>query len=467
MPASAPPAGPKPRLVIATSVPQPLPQPVVPVPDDGLKPLPRPGSSPLVPAPPPALQLTSFQVAEPAPAPPATPRPPPAPPGPARVEPVPPSEPGPNFHAVPAPSAPAPPPPRGRAASVALETIGPATHGAGRPFTYEIIVRNPGTTPAAEVRVREQLPEDARCLRTEPAAEAHGRRLEWDLGDLEPGAERRLRVEAQADREGKFEDRVTASCSVSQSLATDIQRPRLALTMAAPEQARLGDEVRFQVRVTNNGTGPATHVVVHDHPPAGLRHAQGADVEADLGTLAPGESKAIALRTTAVRGGRLLNEVVASADDGLEAAASAAVEVEGVPALRLEVVDLVDPVEVGGETTYEIRVHNQGTGACSRVQVVAVVPDGMTLRSAEPAGHHVDGSRVVFDAVPRLLAGADTVFRVRVRAKAVGDWRFKASLNCDQLQRPVRAEESTQVYDAGPAAPTEAPPTAEDIPKRQ
>jgi uncharacterized repeat protein (TIGR01451 family) len=586
------PAESKLRLVIATSVVQPPTRPVVPVPDDGLKPLPKPADDtpPAPPTPPQGLQLTSFQVPPAAPTPPALPAPlEPVPANSVKTDlqppPVPPADPGLSFHAV-APSKASGRRNAERTASLSLEVVGPVSQSAARPFAYEIVVRNPGAAAAVAVHVREELPEDARYLKSEPPAEAHGQRLDWEVGDLEAGAERRLRVEVQAGREGKFQDRVTATCSVRQSLATEIQRPHLVLTMTGPERARLGEEVPFQVRVTNNGTGPATHVLVHDHLPAGLKHAQGAEVEAEVGTLSPGESQTVALPTTAVRGGRHLNEAVASADDGLEATARATVQVdaavlevrstgaretsvpheleqrlevvntgtgpatgvrltdrlgeglefvaagdggtytatarsiewllgtlepgqsralvvklqarnsgdlvhqavvrgdgnleataearvhvEGVAALRLDVVDLVDPVEVGGETTYEVRVRNQGTGVCSRVQVQAVVPDGMTIVAAEPDAHRVEGQRVVFDPVARLQGRADAVFRVRVRAKAAGDWRFKAYLSCEQLQRPVYGEESTQVYDAGePAATGPAPPgpgSPEDIPKRQ
>jgi uncharacterized repeat protein (TIGR01451 family) len=38
-------------------------------------------------------------------------------------------------------------------------------------------------------------------------------------------------------------------------------------------------------------------------------------------------------------------------------------------------VDLDDPVEVGRETVYEIRVVNRGNAACINVQIVATVPD--------------------------------------------------------------------------------------------
>jgi uncharacterized repeat protein (TIGR01451 family) len=434
----------------------------------------------------------------------------------------------------------------------------------GRPFSYEVVVRNPGPAPVAGVKVQDDLPDHARHLKSEPPARVDGTRLEWDLGGLEAGAERRLHVEVQAGREGKFDDRATATCSVSHSLGTEIRRPQLSLTMTGPAQARIGEPVPFCLQVTNNGTGPATHVLIHDHLPAGLKHPAGENVEADAGTLAPGESKTLNLRPTAVAGGRHVNEATARADDGLEAPASAAVQVdapglalrttglqeaplyrelghrlevintgtvpatnvrltdtlpegldylsasdggvyapagrsvdwslgslapgqsravtvravahkpgdwvdqaqaradwgleakaagpvhvEGVPALLLQVAGLDDPLEVGAETTYEIRVLNQGSGTCSKLQVQAAVPDGMSVVGAEPAAHRVEGQRVVFDPIAKLAGGADTVFRVKVRATAAGDWRFKAYLTGEQLARPVYKEESTLVYDGG------------------
>jgi uncharacterized repeat protein (TIGR01451 family) len=583
-------------LVVASSVPQSAPaQPVVPIPDDGLHLL-KPGADPrtsAAPVNPSGLQLTTYQVPAAAPEPPTLEAPPMAGGAEPSPSPAPPStNPAPAPAVSETPAAPVAPPAKrtmGKTVALYLETVGPPSQSLGRPFTYQIIVRNPGSTAVTGVRVQDELPEGARCLRTEPAAQTSGQRLEWDLGALDAGAERRLRVEVRAEREGKFQDAVTATCSVTQSVGTEIQRGHLTLTLTAPAQVKLGERVQFQVRVLNNGTGPASHVVVHDHFPAGLKHAQGENVDVEVGTLGPGESKTITLPASAVQGGRLVNQAIASADEipdatgsatvqvdapalvvrptgptetplhreveyrlevantgttgatgvrlsgslpegldfvsagdsgsytsatrgidwtlgalapgasravsvkvlarkpgdwvaptlaradgGIEGKAEVKVHVEGIAALTLQVVDLDDPVEIGAETTYEIRVVNQGTGACTRVAIETVVPDGMTVVRAEPATHRVLGQRVTFEPVGRLAGRAETVFRVRVRAKTAGDWRFKAYLSCDQLQRPVYREESTLVFDGGeggqPAPKPPAPPTGgkpEDIPRRE
>jgi hypothetical protein len=47
---------------------------------------------------------------------------------------------------------------------------------------------------------------------------------------------------------------------------------------------------------------------------------------------------------------------------------------------------------------------------------------------------------------------------VKVRGVLKGDWRFTAQMTCDQLQRPVTEQESTQVYgDANEGLSSPAP----------
>lgn len=459
-------------------------------------------------------------------------------------------------------------PPAVAGSVVNLETIGPATITQGKPITYEIVARNQGTVPAINVRVEEELPAGARFLGAEPPATDGGlgentRKLSWVLPRLETGAEKRFKVTIHPMGSAtEFQSKATATFSVASSLRTHVTQPRLTLTQTGPASVPIGQMAAFRVVVANPGTGAATHVVLRERLPAALKHPQGNDIEADLGTLAAGATRTITLSTTAARGGKhvvegtvtaddglqaeaqatitvaeaalflhltgpghrlinreaefelevinagtapaggvvvvnavpegfdfvsanqggkfetlsrtakwtigtlepgqkkslglklmartagdLVNRGLARADGGLEAKADASVRCEGIPALMLEVVDLEDPVEVGSETTYEIRVVNQGTAPSTGIRISATLPDGMGLREASgPVPYHVQQQQIVFDAVQRLAAHADCLYRIRVVGKAPGDWRFKTQLTCDQLRLPVNKEESTRVY---------------------
>lgn len=464
----------------------------------------------------------------------------------------------------PQPSAGSPSPAQaaGQTASVLVEKIGPASVNVGQPLVYEIVVRNVGPVSVAKVRVEDQLPAAAKFVKADPAADVQHDLLSWSLGNLDPNTERRIKVEVKPENEGELEVCATVTFAVSSCARTKITRPRLTLSKTGPESVHLGDPAVFEIQITNTGTGPATGVVLHDVLPPALKHPQGETIEADIGTLAPNETKNLKLETTAVQVGRHVNEAtvrgdggiqataqaavlvtqaglklrkdgpkqrflnreaeydfevfnpgsasatnvrvidtlpeglefisasdggvyeptarqvqwtlgvlpagqrrgltlkvlaravgdwvnraVAQADRGLEERAEVALHVEGIAALMLEVVDLDDPVEVGAETAYEIRVVNQGTAACTGLQIVATVPNEMATRDAEgPSAYRVQGQQVIFAPLPKLASHADVLYRVRVRGIKPGDVRFKVQMSCDQLQRPVYEEESTHVY---------------------
>lgn len=448
------------------------------------------------------------------------------------------------------------------ASGLQVEKVGPATLNIGKPLQYEIVIRNTGLVAVLSVQVEEQIPVAARFVGAEPRPMNRSGLLVWNLGNLDPGVERRIKIELQPIGEGDLDSRALVTFSTASGLHTRVTRPQLALVKTGPQNVQVGQPAVFQLQITNTGTGQATGVKLRDHLPNGLRHANGPEVETDVGTLAPGESKTITLETTAVQAGRFVNQAVVSgdeglqalaqiplvitepllalqkigpkrlflgrpadfkievanpgsapaanvqiidtlppefefveasdggkfdpatrgvtwnlgalppgqkqmisvkglakaagdpvnqavahADGGLEAKATAGVHLEGVPALLLEVVDLEDPIEVGAETTYEIRVVNQGTSPTTNLQIVATVPGGMTTRDATgPSPHRIQGQQVIFEKLPSLAPKADALYRVKVVGDQPGDMRFKVQMTSDQLRSPVYEEESTRVY---------------------
>jgi uncharacterized repeat protein (TIGR01451 family) len=558
-------------------------KPVVPIPDDGLwsqrklRKLPPPTQTLGTPTPPPEITIpaapdTEPFVVRPEP-PPRSPvqqvsHPPPTPP----TERVQPSARTQSMRTIantnPTPVAERSESPAGvpiltgaQTAILSLEVVGPAGSNRGKPFAYEIVLRNNGSTPAFQVQVEETLQTGVRCLAVVPQPDIRGGKLTWNLGTLAAGAEQRFRIEVQPPTDGEVVSSAQATFTTSSSLRTLITQPQLSLKQLVPETAQVGEEVVLQLQVANSGTGTATHVLVRDQLPPGLRHPGGAHVEADVGTLAAGETKTLTLRAQVVQMGRQVNEAVASGDDcasvtsqsaisitqaaialretsprqgvvnqemeyrldvastgsapatnvrltdvlpqgmefvsasdaaqydtesrtlswslgtlasgqirgvtfrvqtrlggdymhqatatadhGLEAKAAGSVRTEGVAALTVSVVDLENLVEVNAATTYEIRVVNQGSGTCSNVRIAAIVPDGLVPMTADgPSVNRVQGQQVVFEPVPQLAAQGELVYRVKVKGRTPGDWRFKVQLTSDQLPHSVTRETSTRV----------------------
>jgi uncharacterized membrane protein len=152
----------------------------------------------------------------------------------------------------------------------------------------------------------------------------------------------------------------------------------------------------------------------------------------------------------AVQPGQYTLCATANGSHNTQASSDTRTRVEGIPAMRMEVLDLSDPVEKGGETTYEIRLMNTGSKSDSAVKLVCQLPKELEFVSASgPVGHLPmlgEGRTIAFEQVNELAPKTDAVFKVKVRATGTGDVRFKASITSQYLQTPVVKEESTRIY---------------------
>ena len=117
---------------------------------------------------------------------------------------------------------------------------------------------------------------------------------------------------------------------------------------------------------------------------------------------------------------------------------------KGIAAVLLEVVDDPDPIQVGENTTYTIRVFNQGTGDIHNLKVTATFGEQI-MPVSTPQGS-VSGKVANFPPINKLAPKQAVTYTVTVKGASVGDSRNKISLTADELRAPVDEEESTTVY---------------------
>jgi uncharacterized repeat protein (TIGR01451 family) len=170
----------------------------------------------------------------------------------------------------------------------------------------------------------------------------------------------------------------------------------------------------------------------------------------DLGTIAPSESKKAHVRLSTHTPGPISGEITATARCAQPANADFRTTVVGVPGLHMDLSDDPDPVPLGSETTYTIRVVNQGETVATNVRITATLPEqqeyvesGGTTSAAPPGG---GGRKVEFAPVAEIPPKGTAQWTVRVKAIGVGDVRFNVSMMADQLTKPVDANESTNLY---------------------
>lgn len=334
---------------------------------------------------------------------------------------------------------------------LAFEAKAPAEVLACDPVPVKFTVRNPGTGIASGVVIRTTLPEGW-------TIDSKSSEAVINVGDLAAGQARDYTLMARATRGGEFETCATAEgaggLSARGCAKTRIVKPVLELAADVPETRYLGRPAKFDLVVTNKGDGPARDLTITAPLPAGLKFIDASDggklngtqLAWSLGALGAGEKRTLGFTASADKAGQIRTTATAKAACA-DASTELTVEMRGIPALSLEVVDLADPVEVGGSQTYTIRVANQGTAPATAVRIECTLPPEESFVSAEgPGKHAADGQKLTFESIPTLPPGQALAYRVVVKGVSEGDARFVVKLSTEQLKTPVTETESTQIY---------------------
>jgi uncharacterized repeat protein (TIGR01451 family) len=364
-----------------------------------------------------------------------------------------------------------------REPKLTVKATAPAKAVVGDPATITLTIHNPGDATAERVKVQAVLSDGLQSLQ--------GQKVEFQLDSLPARESRTVLIPCGAKVAGEqtCSAVVTAEpkLSAEDKATIEVQCPRLEVSVAGPGMRYLDRHAALAFKVSNPGSAAAEGVMLVDQIPQGFKIVNATEggrhdfvartVTWSLGKIEAGASKEVSLELVAVNPGEHKNLVSATAARGLHAEGELLTRVEGLPALLMDLIDVDDPVEVGADTSYEIRVTNTGTKTETNLQLTCTVPDKMEFRAAKcgaPINHHVEGREVLFDPLPKLAPRADVIYRVSVRGVEAGDLRFQARMKADGLTVPVLKEESTRVYgDEGggkPKAP-EPPKELKDMPK--
>jgi len=336
---------------------------------------------------------------------------------------------------------------------LALTKSGPAEVLKCEDIVYTFEVKNTGTGTLTNVRINDPLPTGLTTVDGQS-------NLTIDVGALAAGQAKQYTAKVRADRTGKFTNAATASAgslsAKSGDVVTTVKAPKLTIEKSCPETLFIGRPIEYTLTVKNVGDGDARDTVVEDRLPTGVTEVAASDrgVVADgrvrwsLGTLKPNESRTLTLRVTPGASGTLRNTAMASAFCADQVTDACETVVTGIPAILLEVVDMQDPVQVGGNTTYVITVTNQGSAPGTNIKLVCTLEANQEFVSAAGATNGTArGSTITFDALATLAPKQQATFRVVVRNVKAGDVRFRTSMTSDQLSREVTETEATNVYE--------------------
>lgn len=447
--------------------------------------------------------------------------------------------------------------------SLSIERERPDETQVGKPAKFVIKVSNVGQVAAQNVVVTDQVPQGTRFLsatpETVPAADGS---LVWELGVLQPNEDVTLTVELMPEVEGEIGSVAEVTFRIPSAVRTIATKPLLKVEHSGPAKVLIGQDVPFQITVSNPGSGIATGVVIEVDVPEGLTHDGGREIMSDRFDLRPNESKKLDLILRAAQPGIVQNVVRAVGEGNLVAEHRTQLEVlapelqvaiagptkrfldrpvkyqiglsnpgtaaannielvvrlprglkftaadkkgqydprqhavlwslEELPAgeqgmveltalptdtgeqkLHIEaraslglayqhehvtlVEDITDlvftvsdenvPIEVGSETTYQIRVANNGTKVATNIRLSVKVPQGLEITDSEgPSQVEQQGDQLLMQPIAQLAQGEEAVYRLTATGIRAGDQVLRVQLLSDEFSTPVMKEEITKVY---------------------
>jgi len=334
-----------------------------------------------------------------------------------------------------------------------IEILNPPTASVGQEVPFEVVATNRGKLWLTELVLHVKLDSGLR----HPA----GAEIEADVGNLDPGVTKTFRVPLTAVRVGR--QQITAKISAAGNItataraAVNVAPPGLSVRLPASTRLWLDRETDLRIDVGNHSEQPTRNVTVSSALPEhvdfvaasdrGIYQASARTVQWLLDIVPPWETRSLSVRVQPRKPGELAQEVVARAEALPEARAQSILQVEAHSDLKVSVTPRDNPLEVGRDTIYEVRVQNHGDAPATNVQLKLTMPLGLTPGFAQgPSGHRVENRIVTFDPVPRLPPRTQAVFHLGATAQAEGDWRVRVQVRSDQDRQPLVREVATMAY---------------------
>lgn len=325
------------------------------------------------------------------------------------------------------------------------------------PIPTRFVVTNEGTGVARNVRLIDELPPGMTTMDGQKG-------FMVDLGDIPAGESRQAEISLRVSGKGRYENTAIAQgaddLEARATTVTTVSEAKLEISKDGPAKRYIGHKAQYIIKVINRGNATANDVVIEDTLPAGcefISASKGAQISGSKVTwrvpqLPPNYSTTVQVTVRPTGATTMTQLATATARCAAAVDATIQTKVQGIPAILLEVVDVEDPIEVGGDVTYVITVTNQGSAPGTNIVVTGILEDTMRIVAtggATNATQSPDGRTITFAPLAYLAPKQRATWELKVKAVGQGDVRMRVKMQSEQISRPVIETEATNFYDDG------------------
>lgn len=302
---------------------------------------------------------------------------------------------------------------------ILIETAVPGEINIGGSARFVISVKNSGRSPAEGISIQTTLPASVRFVKADPSPAAiNDRLIQFEIGDLAPGAVQRLILELVPERTGPVDLQTKAFFSASTQAAMQVRQPEVTLECHGPETAQIGEIVTFRVVVRNIGDGIADSITLKPTFPESSYVESQPPRLAKIAALAAGKSQEFTFTARATEPEWLVGAFTVSAPGNREVECSHRVKVLR-PDLRVELNGTrVSFLQTEGE--YELHVWNPGDTSLCEVKVALQIPEGLEVVTLSEKASIDQAARIYSWCLATMDPGASHKILLKTKAAMIG-----------------------------------------------
>lgn len=347
------------------------------------------------------------------------------------------------------------------ATKIGLSKEGPEQIALLGEATYNIKVDNTGDLTANGVVLTDEIPAGMSYVSSDPAGTVTGNSVVWNVGSLNKTDSRSFKLVLKGTQAGLWTNTVVATIPdvgnvAAQATTRVLPAPEVVIKKTGPSGMFTGFTRTYTLAVTNTGAVALNDVKVTDEMPSVLNYesaipsgtVSGNQIVWDLGTLNIGETKNILVILGGQKSGTGVNKATVTTKEGVTSTDSLNITVLGAPGAHMSLIDSSDPVGIGDEYMYTIKVLNQSeANSLHNMTIVGLLPVETTYVSADgPTTFTVVGKEVRFAAVSEIKPGATVEFHITVKATSAGAAVLNATMRWDEFGEAIVNQEGTTVF---------------------
>ena len=352
--------------------------------------------------------------------------------------------------------------PRNDLAPMTIQVTGPGQVAVGKPAVILVHVANQSNQPLTGMVLHGSLPAGLVVRVKGETGMIDEREISGEVDEtIPPGESKTLKMPASAVKAGRWTVavKVTTKAGHEASATTNVEVVAETLHLQQPSATRLymGRDGDLRIDVTNHTSKPMRNVTVADRLPdgfdfvdansRGLYQANSRMVYWVIDQLPADKTQTLVVRVNGARAGEHKNVVYAKADGVPEMQSAGIVTLEGIADLTMRVTERDNPLELGKETVYEIKVQNPGNVPAGNVQLQVQFPAGLAPKNAQgKTRFSIDRQSIIFEPIASLEPQGELIFQVWALAQSAGDQRVRFAVASEEVRVPIQREISTRVY---------------------